>query len=74
MIELSRNNPKIKIHAGVLPQRYAQLSVESGPESALKQAQVRQYLAKDETATGSEDYYSVFESLITGRNMHIEGS
>jgi hypothetical protein len=74
VLELAKDKKHcIKIHAGVLPQSYQKLALQKGPEAAFKQAQARQYLGTNDSCYGSEDYYSVFESNKTGRNIHVQG-
>ena len=44
--------------------------MREGPEAAISQAIEKDYIPSDCELTGSEFHYNMFESMITGRDMH----
>ena len=65
----------IKLHAGVMPWPVAVVSLRTvsaglGLSQALRLAKARRYIALTENARGTKAHYNVFESYITGRDVH----
>ena len=64
----------IKLHAGFIPRTYAKMLMREGEDSAIAAAKAKGFLHADVTTfTGTENHYNMFESMISGRNMHNKG-
>ena len=72
----------VSLHAGFVPKRLARLVLQQGPEVAIQQAVEMQWLpesmVQQSTTTTSRllqgltpFHYNYFESLLTGRNLHL---
>jgi len=74
VLEHARDNKgRIKLHAGFIPRTYARQVMREGEEAALKEAIAKDYIPADVTSLeGTDIHYNLFESMITGRNMHDE--
>jgi hypothetical protein len=57
-----------------LPRPFADNVLKQGVLKALQAAKSRHYISKHEVCKGSEAHYNVFESMITGRNLHAVNS
>ena len=63
----------IKLHAGFIPRTYAKVVMREGEEAAIKAAIEKDYIdANVSSFEGSDFHYNMFESMISGRNMHDE--
>jgi uncharacterized iron-regulated protein len=73
LLESARADPdRIKLHAGFLPRSSARALMRD-PVRGLQEAKERGYIPEHETCEGSEAHYNYFESLLTGRDMHVQG-
>lgn len=46
--------------------------MKEGPEKAIEEASEAGFISKEETLAGTDAHYNYFESLLTGRNMHMD--
>jgi hypothetical protein len=69
LVKSKDHGARVELHAGFLPRPYSDMTMTSVPQ-ALELAKVRHYIAYDEKCIGSQAHYNVFESIISGRNMH----
>ena len=61
----------ITLHAGFIPRTYAKTLMREGEEEALKAAKDKGFLPADITElVGTEDHFNMFDSMISGRDMH----
>lgn len=66
-----QNKDFVKLHAGFIPRTYARTLVRQGEAECLKESIAKDYLAADlQSFEGSDFHYNMFESMISGRNMH----
>ena len=76
LLKHAKANPdKIKLHAGMMPWPIAVVSLRSvsaslGLSQALRLAKARRYINTTENGRGTKAHYNVFESFITGRDIH----
>ncbi len=71
-LESAIRNDNIRIYGGFLPRSYARILMREGPKKAIEQASEAGFISKDETLDGTDAHYNYFESLLTGRNMHLD--
>lgn len=65
------NKDMVKLHAGFIPRTYARTLMKEGEEATIKLAIEKNYIPSDLTSfEGSELHYSMFESMISGRDMY----
>jgi hypothetical protein len=69
------NKEKVKLVAGSIPRPYTDIvTQEGGIDKAISKAKMREYLEQEELCFGSDAHFNMYESMITGRNMHDESS
>lgn len=61
---------EVQLIGGFLPRSIAKTAVADGIEVALCAAKAGGYVRADEDCSASEEHYSMFEALVTGRPMH----
>ena len=71
-LESAVDNDRIRIYGGFLPRTYARILMREGPEKAIKEASDAGFISKDERLDGTDAHYNYFESLLTGRNIHMD--
>ena len=73
MLEHIRSHPnKVRLHAGFIPKQYARQLMKEGEEAALIAGKSHSWLPVNLTnLEGSIFHYNYFESLLTGRNLHL---
>ena len=70
-LELARENAtKIKLYGGFIPRTYARQIMRESKEAGLAAAKEKGYVKPDEDLEGTADHYNMFESMISGRDMH----
>ena len=70
-LELARENAaKVKLFGGFIPRTYARQIMRESKEAGLASAVAQGYLKADEDLIGSDQHYNMFESMISGRDMH----
>ena len=70
-LELARENAdKVKLFGGFIPRTYARQVMREGLEAGLTAAKEKAYVRVDEALEGSDEHYNMFESMISGRDMH----
>lgn len=72
ILEHAKNNKEsIKLYAGFIPRPYARTLMRQGEAECIKESIAKDYIASDVTTfVGSDFHYNLFESMISGRNMH----
>jgi len=61
----------VKLHGGFIPRTYAKNLLKEGEAETLRAVIEKGYIEEGVTAlVGSELHYNMFESMISGRNMH----
>jgi hypothetical protein len=69
------NTAKVKLIAGSIPRPYTDIVTQGeGIDKAISKAKMRDYLDQGEICNGSSAHFNMFESMLTGRNMHDESS
>jgi SAM-dependent methyltransferase len=71
-LESALHNDRIQLHGGFIPRSYARILMREGLDSAIQAASEAGYIGTNETLAGTDSYYNFFESLLTGRNMHMD--
>jgi hypothetical protein len=67
------NKDQVKLVAGFIPRTFARTMMRQGEMGVIKDALVHDYLDPETTSfEGSELHYSIFESMISGRDMFDE--
>ena len=61
---------RVALHAGFIPRTFARLVMRQSLGAALEAAKAQGYVRADEDCAATEEHYSFFESLLTGRNPH----
>ena len=76
LLEHVQTHPnQVKLHAGFVPKHLARLLVKEGPSSALAAGKSWFPSHLDSNSLqGSSFHYNYFDSLLTGRNMHLATS
>lgn len=70
-LELARENAsKVKLYGGFIPRTYARQIMRESKEAGLAAAKAKGYVKTDEDLEGTADHYNMFESMISGRDMH----
>ena len=70
-LELARENAtKVKLYGGFIPRTYARQIMRESKEAGLAAAKAKGYVKPDEDLEGTADHYNMFESMISGRDMH----
>ena len=71
LLEFAREHAdQIKLHAGFIPRTYARQVMRGQLDTVLAEAKAKGYIGPEERCVGSEGHYSMFESLISGRDLH----
>lgn len=71
-LESALQNESIRIYGGFLPRTFARILMKEGPDVAIRQASEAGFISNDETLWGTDKHYNFFESLLTGRNIHMD--
>ena len=67
------NKNQIKLVAGFIPRSFARTMMRQGEAGVIKDSLVHDYLDPEtKNFVGSEFHYNMFESMISGRDMHDE--
>ena len=67
------NKDTVKLYGGFIPRTYARTLMRQGEAECIKECISKDYLASDVSSLeGSDFHYNLFESMISGRNMHDE--
>ena len=70
-LELAKQNAtKVKLYGGFIPRTYARQIMRESKEAGLAAAKEKGYVKPDEDLEGTDDHYNMFESMISGRDMH----
>ena len=70
-LELAKENAtKVKLYGGFIPRTYARQIMRESKEAGLTAAKEKGYVKPDEDLEGTDDHYNMFESMISGRDMH----
>ena len=68
-----QNKDTVKLHAGFIPRQYAKNLMREGEEAVLASLKGKDYIPDDiSSLEGTDLHFSMFESMISGRNMHDE--
>ena len=67
------NSSRVKLVAGSIPRPYTEMVTKGeGIDKAISKAKMREYLEQGEICHGSSAHFNMYESMLTGRNMHDE--
>jgi len=65
------NKDRVRLVGGFIPRTYAKTLVREGVEAGIKAAVEKDYLDSSiSELEGSDFHYNMFESMISGRDMH----
>ena len=69
---IQSHSTKVRLHAGFIPKQYARQLMKEGEAAALTAGKSQSWLPVHLTSLeGSNFHYNYFESLLTGRNLHL---
>ena len=71
-LESAITNDNLRLYGGFIPRPYARMLMQDGVDKAIEEASTAGYIPKGETLDGTDAHYLFFESLLTGRNMHMD--
>eukprot|EP00977_Amphora_coffeiformis_P008467 scaffold1918_cov154-Amphora_coffeaeformis.AAC.4 len=73
MLEHIQSHPnQVRLHAGFIPKQYARQLMKEGEAAALTAGKSHSWIPVNLTSLeGSSFHYNYFESLLTGRNLHL---
>jgi arsenite methyltransferase len=71
-LESALHNDRIQLYGGFIPRTFSRVLMKDGLDSAIKAASEEGYISTNETLAGTSAHYNFFESLLTGRNMHMD--
>lgn len=72
VLESACHNHYIQLYGGFIPRTFAKLLMNEGSEKAISEASRAGFLASDEKLEGTDAHYNYFESLLTGRDIHLD--
>eukprot|EP00557_Chaetoceros_sp_GSL56_P005914 CAMPEP_0176488052 /NCGR_PEP_ID=MMETSP0200_2-20121128/6486_1 /TAXON_ID=947934 /ORGANISM="Chaetoceros sp., Strain GSL56" /LENGTH=665 /DNA_ID=CAMNT_0017884975 /DNA_START=1164 /DNA_END=3161 /DNA_ORIENTATION=- len=71
-LESALHNHHIRLYGGFIPRTYARMLMKEGLEKTIQEASTSGFISKEEALNGTNEHYNYFESLLTGRNMHLD--
>lgn len=71
-LESALHNQHIRLYGGFIPRTYARMLMKEGLTQTIQEASAAGFISKKEILNGTNEHYNYFESLLTGRNMHLD--